>query len=105
MAKQRKLSAEHKQKISSAMKARHAGMKKGVASGDFGAQAAEYNMSYAGLQSISKSMGPDQAYQLSIDIRSAITAISSNIAKMEIEEEKVIQAESEFKESDFGAHD
>jgi HK97 family phage portal protein len=84
MAKQRKLSVEHKKKISESMKKRHATMKKGVASGDFGAQSAEYNMTAAGLRSLSKNIGPDQAYQLSIDVRSAISAIANNIGKMQI---------------------
>lgn len=66
------------------MKKRHATMKKGVASGDFGAQSAEYNMTAAGLRSLSKNIGPDQAYQLSIDVRSAISAIANSIGKMQI---------------------
>lgn len=83
MAKKRQLTEDHKKKISQAMKKRHS-IQKGVAQGDFGAQAAEYNMNYAAYRSISKSFGPDQAYQLSIDVRSAVNAISSNIAKMNI---------------------
>ena len=85
------MSAEHKQKISQAMKKHHQSLrkgtntlKKGVADGHFGAQSAEYNMTMQGLRTLNKSMGPDQAYQLSIDIRSAINAIATNISKMEI---------------------
>jgi HK97 family phage portal protein len=66
------------------MKKHHSTLQKGVASGEFGAQSAEYKMSVQGIRSLSKSIGPDQAYQLSIDVRSAVTAIASNLSAMKI---------------------
>lgn len=84
MATKRHLSPEHKQKLSQAATKRHADLKKGISTAAFGAQSSEYEMSVSGFRSMNKSLTPDQAYQLSIDVRSAISAISNNIAKMKI---------------------
>lgn len=89
--KTRELTPEHRKKISVSQKKRHAELRKaanqvekGVASGQFGAQSAEYNMTVQGIRSLAKSIGPDQAYQISIDVRSAVNAIATNISKMKI---------------------
>jgi len=86
--KKTKLTTEHRQNISKAMLKRNDTIKeilnKGVAQASFAPQSSEGGISIAGMQSLSKSLSPEEAYQLSIDVRAAIGAIANNIAKVSI---------------------